>query len=142
MLYWYWFIFAIALSVLEILGAQGFMLGAILGAIITGFVSYIWPEITLSYEIVIFCITSTIATLAYWYRFRKFNDATDKPDLNNSFMQQVGKVGITEPNYLKIQGKVKLGDTLWNAKSDQPIEPEKEVKVIDVDKQTLIIESL
>ena len=117
---WNWFIAAVALFALESVvpgvhfvwfGVAAVIVGAL--GLITG-IAWEWQLITFA---IISCITVFFA--------RRYASpevaASDEPDLNVRALQYVGRVVTVEEAIAGGRGKVRVGDTVWNAQgSDAP----------------------
>lgn len=117
---WNWFIVAVALFVLETIvpgvhfiwfGLAAAMVGA-LGLVVD--IAWEWQLITFA---IISCITVFLV--------RRYSTpdvaASDEPELNVRAAQYVGRVVMVEEAIAGGRGKVRVGDTVWNAQgSDAP----------------------
>lgn len=117
---WNWFIVAVALFALEsvVPGVHFVWFGVasvIVGALgLTLDIAWEWQLITFA---IISCIT------VFFARRYAAPDiaASDQPDLNSRAMQYVGRVVMVEEAISGGRGKVRVGDTVWNAQgSDAP----------------------
>lgn len=117
---WNWFIVAVALFALETVvpGVHFVWFGVaavIVGALgLTVDIAWEWQLITFA---IISCITVFLAR-----RYAAPDMATsDQPDLNVRAVQYVGRVVMVEQAIADGRGKVRVGDTVWNAQgSDAP----------------------
>ena len=117
---WNWFIVAVALFALEsvVPGVHFVWFGVaavIVGALgLTLAIAWEWQLITFA---VISCITVFFAR-----RYAAPDVAqSDEPDLNARAVQYVGRVVTVEQAIADGRGKVRVGDTVWNAQgSDAP----------------------
>lgn len=135
---WNWFIVAVALFALEsvVPGVHFVWFGVaavIVGALgLTINVAWEWQLITFA---IISCVTVFLA--------RRYASpdmaASDEPDLNARATQYVGRVVMVEEAIADGRGKVRVGDTVWNALgSDAP--PGTRVKVTGTNGNCLLVE--
>jgi inner membrane protein len=135
---WNWFIVAVALFALEsvVPGVHFVWFGlaaVIVGALgLTINIAWEWQLITFA---IISCITVFLA--------RRYASpdvaASDEPDLNARASQYVGRVVMVEEAIADGRGKVRVGDTVWNALgSDAP--QGTRVKVTGTNGNCLVVE--
>jgi len=117
---WNWFVVAVALSALEAIvpgvhfiwfGVAAFIVGAL--GLATG-MAWEW-------QLIIFDILSCITVFLARRYAAPDVAASDQPGLNARAEQYVGRVVTVEEPIADGRGKVRVGDTVWNAQgSDAP----------------------
>jgi membrane protein implicated in regulation of membrane protease activity len=111
---WNWFILAVALLILETIVPGVHFLWFGLAAIVVGVLGLAtgigWP-----WQMIAFGIISVLTV--FWVRkFARPDVATsDLPDLNVRGLQYVGRSLVVEQAIQNGRGKVRVGDTLWQA---------------------------
>ncbi|MCV6613814.1 MAG: NfeD family protein, partial [Cellvibrionaceae bacterium] len=80
---------------------------------------------------------SVIATWVYWSRFRNINQATDQPLLNSAEARLLDKHASLISDTQAGEGKVQIGDALWQVQCDQDLPEGSRVKVVAVEGMTL-----
>ena len=117
---WNWFIVAVALFALEsvVPGVHFVWFGV--AAVIVGALG-LTLDITWEWQLITFAIISCI-TVFFARRYAAPDMASsDQPDLNARATQYVGRVVTVEEAISGGRGKVRVGDTVWNAQgSDAP----------------------
>ena len=117
---WNWFIVAVALFALEsvVPGVHFVWFGV--AAVIVGALG-LTLEIAWEWQLITFAIISCI-TVFFARRYAAPDMAhSDEPDLNARAVQYVGRVVTVEQAIADGRGKVRVGDTVWNAQgSDAP----------------------
>lgn len=117
---WNWFVVAVALFALEAIvpGVHFVWFGA--AAVIVGIVG-ISVDIAWEWQLIAFAIISCI-TVFFARRYASPDVAlSDEPDLNARALQYVGRVVLVEQAIADGRGKVRVGDTVWNAQgADAP----------------------
>jgi membrane protein implicated in regulation of membrane protease activity len=111
---WNWFIVAVALFALEttVPGVHFIWFGV--AAVIVGALG-LTVDIAREWQLITFAIISCI-TVFLARRYAAPDVATsDEPDLNTRAAQYVGRVVTVEDAIAGGRGKVRVGDTLWNA---------------------------
>lgn len=135
--FWYWFIFGVALIVLEVFAPGVIFLWIGLSALLVGAIAWVVPAMGWEYQILLFAVFSVVATVIAWKYLRKRPIATTAPHLNEPGAEHIGKVyTLTTP----IQGGVgqaRVGDGLWRVKCDEELGEGARVRVVSVDGASL-----
>jgi membrane protein implicated in regulation of membrane protease activity len=117
---WNWFVVAVALFALEsvVPGVHFVWFGV--AAVIVGALG-LTLDIAWEWQLITFAIISCI-TVFFARRYAAPDVArSDEPDLNARAIQYVGRVVTVEEAIAHGRGKVRVGDTVWNAQgSDAP----------------------
>ncbi|MTD94199.1 NfeD family protein [Hyphomicrobium sp. xq] len=117
---WNWFIVAVALFALEsvVPGVHFVWFGV--AAVIVGALG-LTLDIAWEWQLITFAVISCI-TVFFARRYAAPDVArSDEPDLNARAVQYVGRVVTVEQAIADGRGKVRVGDTVWNAQgSDAP----------------------
>ncbi|MFA5898386.1 MAG: NfeD family protein [Hyphomicrobium sp.] len=111
---WNWFIVAVTLIALESIvpGVHFVWFGA--AAVIVGAIG-LTVDIAWEWQLIIFAIISCISVfLARRYAAPDMS-VSDEPALNARASQYVGRVVMVEEAIAGGRGKVRVGDTVWNA---------------------------
>ncbi|SHI09769.1 NfeD family protein [Ferrimonas marina] len=136
---WHWLILALVLMAFEALGTGGFLLGIAIAAAalaaLTPFVELGWAS-----QLALFALGSLLFTVIYWKGFRRFNEQTNRPDLNNRAAQLVGRSFTLEQDLAAGDGHLMVGDTRWRVRSEQPLSQGTLVVVSGYDAMVLLIE--
>ena len=138
--FWYWFILASILGIIEILAPGVFFLWLALAALITGVIALIIPSMDSSLQMIIFGVLSVVTVYIAWKYMRKNPPkATDQPLLNQRSAQYVGKTYTLVNAISGGSGRIKLGDSTWRVEGpDAPVGST--VKVIGYDGPNLHVE--
>jgi len=135
---WNWFVVAVVLATLEsfVPGVHFVWFGV--AAVIVGALSLI-VDIPWEWQLIAFAIISCI-TVFFARRYASPEvAASDEPDLNARALQYVGRVVTVEQAIAGGRGKVRVGDTVWNAQgSDAPAGAQ--VRVTGTDGNCLVVE--
>jgi inner membrane protein len=117
---WNWFVVAVALFALEsvVPGVHFVWFG--IAAVIVGALG-LTIDIAWEWQLITFAIISCI-TVFFARRYASPQvAASDQPELNLRAEQYVGRVVMVEEAISDGRGKVRVGDTVWNAQgSDMP----------------------
>ncbi|MGB0359858.1 MAG: NfeD family protein [Endozoicomonas sp.] len=118
---WYWLILLFLFLGAEALGTGGFLLGTAAASALMALVLWVSPEMGWPAQLMTFGTASFVFTLAYWKFFRKLNNKSDSPELNNRAMQLVGRTVLLEHDLPVGISKLQIGDTFWKVQSDRSV---------------------
>lgn len=138
-IYWHWLILSVALIILEILMPGAYFLWMGISAAIVGGAMFVFPQMPILVQVLIFAVLSVITVVMY-KSYRKKNPlVTDEPALNRRAEQYVGQsFTLTEP-IVNGEGKIKVDDSTWKI-TGADIDAGETVRVISVEGSTLIVE--
>ncbi len=131
--FYHWLTLAAVLLIAEIALPGGFFLGAAAGALFTGFVHLLMPDMSWQVALAIYSISSVVFSFMAVNKMRSVLDfQSDHEDLNNRMAHLVGAQGVVmmvpgQP------GKVKIGDTLWGLEPDESLYDQAAVTVVAVE---------
>lgn len=120
--YWHWLILSVVLLAMEALGASGFLIGASIASALMAVLLWLMPTVAWGIQLVLFGIFTLMMTFLWWKIFRRYNEQTDHPELNNRALQIVGRVIVLEQPVLNGQGRIQIGDTFWAVRSDTDLD--------------------
>ncbi|MBL4852558.1 MAG: NfeD family protein [Gammaproteobacteria bacterium] len=130
--FWHWWIFAVALLIIEALAPGAFFLWMGISAAIVGVILFFIPDMAPSIQWIIFAVLS-VATIVVWrMRLKNKPTETDHPTLNRRSAQYVGRVFTLDEPIINGSGKVTVDDSTWKIQGDD-CEAGTKVKVTDVD---------
>ncbi len=139
--FWYWWVFAALLGVVEIIAPGFFFLWLALAAAVVGVVLLLFPELAWQGQFVAFAVLS-VASVAAWYFIsrRQPEQPTDAPSLNQRGTSYVGQsVHLAEPVVDGV-GVLRLGDTRWRALCSKDLPAGAKVTVTAVEGTALRVE--
>ncbi|HXI88245.1 MAG TPA: NfeD family protein [Parvularculaceae bacterium] len=117
--FWYWWVLAVALLVVEIATGSTYFLWPSASAAIVGVLD-IWPLAgAWRTQLAIFAVLTTLLIIFATPRVRPwlYKSRRDHHTLNERGEQKVGKRAIVDQPFINGSGKVKFGDTVWLAES-------------------------
>ena len=139
-IYWHWLILAVALIILEILMPGAYFLWMGISAAAVGGAMFIFPEMPLLTQILIFAVLSVITVMIYKTHKKKNPVVTDEPALNRRGEQYLGRnFTLTEP-IVNGMGKVKVDDSTWKV-TGADMEVGVTVRVVAIDGTTFKVEA-
>ncbi|GAA4648804.1 NfeD family protein [Kistimonas scapharcae] len=119
---WHWLILSLVLFALEALGASGFLIGAGIASALMALLLWLFPSLDWGVQLMLFGVGTLAMTVAWWKVFRRYNEQTDHPELNNRAVQMVGRVIVLEQPVSNGQGRIQIGDTFWKVRSEADLE--------------------
>ncbi|MFL0809916.1 MAG: NfeD family protein [Agarilytica sp.] len=119
--HWHWLTLGLLLFAAETLGTGGFLLGVAVASVATSVCA--WLGLSWQVQVIAFAVMSITFSFAYWRYFKDFNLKREKGDIvinekSESLKGKSGKVLNSEDEY---HGKLSIGDTLWEYKSESPV---------------------
>jgi inner membrane protein len=137
--FWHWWIFAVALIILEILAPSFFALWLAIAAFVTGLALFLMPELQWQTQIFMFAVLSVISIIAWRRYYAKNPIETDQPMLNRRGEQYIGRVITLKMPIEDGQGKVQVDDSTWKVEGDDcPVGTK--VKIVSVDNVVFQVE--
>ena len=140
-IYWHWLILAVALIILEILMPGAYFLWMGISAAVVGGVMFVFPEMQILVQVLIFAVLSVFTVVMYKSHQKKNPVVTDEPALNRRGEQYLGRSFTLSEPIVNGMGKVKVDDSTWKvAGMDMPAGMI--VRVVAVDGTTLKVEAM
>lgn len=140
LLYWHWIILGSVLVLFELIIPSFTAMWFGLGAIIVGALLWVYPEITVGWQVLIWALVSAGLTY-FWFRVFK-PKKHQRPVLRNEVEGMLALVirPATEhtPGMLRFSSPL-LGEDEWPFMSDQGLEAGQQVLVSDVQDNILIV---
>ena len=139
LLYWHWWLFAIALVIVEVFSAGAFFIWMGVAAILTGFVLLVMPAMSWQIQFTLFAISSIAAILLGRSFFNRKEINTEDPTLSSQETSLIGKTFAVEQAIINGSGRVKVGESTWKANGPD-CNVGSSVKVVAIDGAELIVE--
>ncbi|MCH9048106.1 MAG: NfeD family protein [Proteobacteria bacterium] len=138
-IYWHWLILAVVLIILEILMPGAYFLWMGVSAAIVGGAMFVFPQMPILVQVLIFAVLSVITVVMY-KSYRKKNPlVTDEPALNRRGEQYIGRNFTLREPIVNGEGKIKVDDTTWKI-TGRDIDAGETVRVVAVEGSTLVVE--
>ncbi len=139
-IYWHWLILAVALIILEILMPGAYFLWMGISAAVVGGVIFIFPQMPILVQVLIFAILSVITVMMYRSYQKKNPIVTDEPALNRRAEQYIGQsFALSEP-IVNGEGKIKVDDSTWKV-TGVDMDAGELVHVVSVEGSTFKVEA-
>ena len=138
--YWIWIAGGLTLILTEIITPGFYFLWVGFAAVIVGSISYFFPEIDFAWLGTIFAVLSIVfcyvGKVSLYKKIKSDNSST----LNRRGEQYIGtKVKVVD-SIENGRGKVRVGDTIWSAKSDKDKKEGTMVEIVGISGTTFIVE--
>lgn len=139
--FWYWLILGIALFTLEMFAPGAILMWFGFGAVLTGLVLWIFPDLSLGWQLLLFGLTSILSLYA-WRKSKFFRDPpTTEPELNNRLLSHIGKRYILNEAIIQGSGSLKIGDSTWRVRG-KDLPAGTKVEVVGVEGIILLVEAV
>lgn len=141
--FWYWFVLAVALLIVEISTGTTYFLWPAAAATAVGFLD-LWPlDGNWRLQLLIFAVVTVILTVFATPKVKPWLTRSQKDHLtlNERGAQKIGKRVKVEEAFSSGEGRVRYGDTVWAAQSESGENFDKgaEVEIIRVDGAKLFV---
>ncbi len=111
--FWYWWVLAFVLLILEMLTPGFFFMWLAVSGFITGLLVWLFPVLSVNMQVLLFSVFSVLTITAWRFYGKKLSLETDQPLLNKRGAQYIGRVFNLHEPIENGQGKIKVDDTLW-----------------------------
>ncbi len=140
--WWHWIVAGLILLIMEMNVGTFIFLGLGLAAVVVGIVDF-FIDTTFTTEIIIWTILSILALIA-WKKWFKEQTISTIGQSNHSFSTQGTVTEAIHPNK---RGKVAfdapvLGNTVWHASSNEEIEKNERISIIEVNGQIIEVKKI
>ncbi len=144
--FWYWFVLAVILLIVEISTGTTYFLWPAAAATVTGFAD-LWPlDGEWRLQLLIFAVVTVVLTVYATPKVKPWLHSSQKDHLtlNERGVQKVGKRVRVEEAFVAGQGRVRFGDTVWAAESEAGANFDKgaEVEIVRVDGAKLMVKAV
>jgi hypothetical protein len=139
-IYWHWLILAVALIILEILIPGAYFLWMGISAAVVGGVMFIFPQMPILVQVLIFAILSVITVMMYRSYQKKNPVITDEPALNRRAEQYIGQSFTLREPIVNGEGKIKVDDSTWKV-TGVDMDAGELVHVVSVEGSTFKVEA-
>ena len=141
--FWYWLILGVIFLGLEILAPGAILMWFGAGAIVTGLIMWVLPDLAIGWQLLIFAVVSGFSVLA-WRNSRFFSEEnTPPPDptLNNRLQSYIGKEYSLTEAITNGRGSMRVVDSNWRVQGKDMPEGTR-VKVVGVEGITFLVEAV
>lgn len=115
--FWHWLILGVLLMAMEVAAPAMVLMWFGFGAIVTGILLWLVPDMSIAWQILVFSIVSLVSVFGWRKsRFREENIKSDTPGLNNRLHSHIGKEYILSEAIINGRGLMRVGDTAWRVR--------------------------
>ena len=136
--HWTWWVIAAILIILEIFAPGAVFLWLGVAAIVSGFVSLIFPTMSIALQLTFYAVLSVVSVLAGRAYMKKRPIKTEDSGLNRRGEQYVGRLFTLPEPVVNGTGKLIIDDTMWKV-SGEDMPAGGKVRVTGVDGVVLTI---
>ncbi len=111
--FWHWWIFAVALVILEVFAPGAFFLWLGIAAAVVGLLVFIFPALGWEYQLLAFSLLSVVSIIVWRRYFRTRPADTDQPALNRRGEQYIGRWFTLSEPVINGVGKIRVDDSTW-----------------------------
>tara|TARA_R110000868_G_scaffold14120_5_gene65979 strand:+ start:3699 stop:4160 length:462 start_codon:yes stop_codon:yes gene_type:complete len=142
--YWFWIGLSIILFIIEIFTFTSYSLWLGIGALLTGVIAFVFPSMSWPLQGLTFAVMAVVGiTIGYkYFRSQETHNRTINDTLNQRGSQYVGRVFKVVEAIENGRGVIKVGDSIWIAKSDIDIAIDTKVIVLKAEGNVLIVKPL
>jgi membrane protein implicated in regulation of membrane protease activity len=137
--FWHWWIFAVALLILEAFAPGAVFLWMGISAAVVGLLLAAAPSLGWEWQFIIFAVLSIISVAVYRLWWHPIPKPSDRPTLNRRGEQYVGRNFTLTEGIVNGIGKLQVDDTTWRI-SGSDLPAGSQVRVTGVDGTTLKVE--
>lgn len=114
----FWAVLALVLIALETFSPGMLFLWTGFAAAGVWLVLMLGVPMSIMVQVIVFVLLSFISVGVYWKFFRKMNQDSDRPLLNQKGRQMIGKIFVLDTAMVNNQGRIKIGDTIWQVQGE------------------------
>ncbi|MGD9784480.1 MAG: NfeD family protein [Hyphomicrobiaceae bacterium] len=135
---WNWFILAVVLFILETVVPGVHFLWFGLAAVFVGILA-VATGFAWQWQLIAFALMAVLTVFLVRRYAHPANARSDEPDLNIRGSQYIGRTVIVSHAIEQGRGRVRVGDTIWNAEGEDAAVGTR-VRVVGVDGTALVVE--
>jgi membrane protein implicated in regulation of membrane protease activity len=133
---YHWLALGLILFAAEALGAAGFLLGAAAAALVIGLITFVFPDLGLATQFVLYALVAVMATALYLKVFRTEQES-EVDELNHRALSLVGHEFDLAEALPRGSSRIQIGDTFWRVESNTALESGTRVRVVAADAMSL-----
>ncbi len=138
---WSWLILGLLLILAELFLPGVFVIWLGSAAILNGITLYFIPDLSFSYQLLIYSLYSVICVIIGWYVYGQVLASSKKEynNLNNRAESFIGKEYVLAEDVVAGRTKVKIGDSVWLASASDNLKAGDKVIVEKVESTLLYV---
>ena len=137
---WFWLAMGFALLLLELMAPGTILLWFGIGGILTAGVAWLIPGDFPMMNLLIFGLASLFGLIVGRNLWKRYLSSSEDNDLNDRGASMIGQVvEVHRAVRAGVSGSVRIGDTVWRAKSDESFDVGAFAKIVDVESTTVVL---
>lgn len=137
---WFWLAIGCVLLVIEMLMPGTMMLWFGVGALLTALLAWLIPGDLPWVNLLLFGLSSLLGLILGRNVWKRFLSSSEDTDLNDRGASMVGQVVVVHRAIRAgASGSVRVGDTVWRARSDESFKVGSYGKIADVNGATVVL---
>ena len=137
---WFWLALGFGFLLLELTVPGTVLLWFGIGGILTAGLAWALPGDFPMINLLLFGVSSLVGLIVGRNLWKRFLSSSEDNDLNDRGASMIGQVvEVHRPVRAGVSGSVRIGDTVWRAKSDETFDVGTFAKVVDVDSTTVVL---
>lgn len=137
---WFWLAIGCVLLVIEMVMPGTMMLWFGVGALLTALLAWLIPGDLPWVNLLLFGLSSLLGLILGRNVWKRFLSRSEDSDLNDRGASMVGQVvEVHRAIRAGASGSVRVGDTVWRARSDESFKVGSYGKIADVDGATVVL---
>ncbi|MEM0550371.1 MULTISPECIES: NfeD family protein [Aeromonas] len=139
--HWHWLGLGFILLAIEVLGSVGFLLWTGIAALEVGLLLLIWP-FGWQAQLLLFAVQSLLTTWAWWrWQHQHDNSGHDAAcTINERMKGYAGRQLVLLDNVDQGVSRVRLDDTVWMVRCNEPLSAGDKIIVVGADSHILLVE--
>lgn len=140
--FWWWWALGLGLLALEIVVPGTFFMWMAVASAVVGALLLVVPGVDWEYQMLIFAVISVVSMAGFRYWQQRHPTETTDEMLNRRGAQYIGHTVLVQDTFANGQGRVKLGDSSWSARSTDGSDfiSGAKARVTGVEGSTLVVE--
>ena len=137
---WFWLAMGFALLLLELMAPGTILLWFGIGGILTAGVAWLVPGDFPMMNLLVFGLASLLGLIVGRNLWKRYLSSSEDNDLNDRGASMVGQVvKVHRAVRAGVSGSVRIGDTVWRAKSEESFDVGAFAKIVDVESTTVVL---
>ena len=137
---WFWLAVGFVLLLLELMAPGTILLWFGIGGILTAGFAWVVPGDMPMVNLLVFGIASLVGLIGGRNLWKRYLSSSEDSDLNDRGASMIGQVvEVHRAVRLGVSGSVRIGDTVWRAKSQETFDVGSFAKIVDVESTTVVL---
>lgn len=138
-IFYNWLILGAVLLIIEVASFTLLFLWLSIAAFIMGGISYIFPNLSISTQLIIFAAISLLSVIIWHKAFKKAQDNMGDARMNNRAERYIGRTATLTEAVHNGRGKIQIEDSLWRVHCDSELPSGTQVEIIGAEGVLLLV---